>query len=175
MRSGASAVTIQTQARNTFPKYQEQAVKAFRIKAQDKASHESSVSGRRTSYRTGDAAAEYFRQQASGEIPRAAQNLSAPPVVRSMVPGDGHVHQAANDPGTLLTCLISGRLSFDTGLGQELLLERGDLLLTDANTASPLSAIARDDCEDAGIVEFRHCGINPRDERVARIERRALS
>jgi hypothetical protein len=46
-------------------------VKAFCIKAQDKANPGSSRS------RKGDAAAEHFRQQASGEIPTAAQKLSS--------------------------------------------------------------------------------------------------
>ena len=42
---------------------------------------------------------------------------------------------------------------------------------TFADTASPLSAIAR---EDAGIVELRHCGIKPRDKRLVQLERHAL-
>jgi quercetin dioxygenase-like cupin family protein len=97
-------------------------------------------------YRKGDAPAEWFRRQASGQIPKAEQNLSAAAFVRTIVVRDGRFTSLASAPGALLTFVVSGELSFATGAGEATRLVPGDIFLVDADSASRVVPTARGDC-----------------------------
>ena len=97
-------------------------------------------------YRKGDAPAEYFRRQASGEIPKAEQNLSKAAFVRTIILGDGRVTGLASEPGALLTFIVSGELSFAAGTAEAVRLVPGDLFLVDADSAPHLAPTARGNC-----------------------------
>jgi hypothetical protein len=97
-------------------------------------------------YRKGDAPAEYFRRQASGEIPKAEQNLSPAAFVRSIVLRDGRFAGLASAPGALLTFIVSGELSFAAGSAAATRLVSGDMFLVDADSAPRLAPIARGNC-----------------------------
>ena len=97
-------------------------------------------------YRKGDAPAEYFRRQASGEIPKAEQNLSAAAFVRSIVVRDGQFTGLASAPGALLTFVVSGELSFAAASAAATRLVSGDMFLVDADSAPRLAPIARGNC-----------------------------
>jgi hypothetical protein len=97
-------------------------------------------------YRKGDAPAEYFRRQASGEIPKAEQNLSPAAFVRTIVLREGRFTGLASAPGALLTFVVSGELSFAVGSAEATRLSSGDLFLVDADSASRLAPSARGNC-----------------------------
>lgn len=97
-------------------------------------------------YRKGDAPAEYFRRQASGEIPMAEQNLSPAAFVRTIIVRDGKFTGLASAPGALLTFVVSGELSLPNGAGEAAQLISGDLFLVDADSASRIVLSARGDC-----------------------------
>ena len=97
-------------------------------------------------YRKGDAPAEYFRRQASGEIPKAEQNLSPAAFVRSIVLRDGRFTGLASAPGALLTFIVSGELSFADGSAAATRFVSGDMFLVDADSAPRLAPIASGNC-----------------------------
>src|SRR5882757_9207651 len=97
-------------------------------------------------YRKGEAPAEYFRRQASGEIPKAEQNLSPVAFLRTIVVRDGRFTGLASGPGALLTFVVCGELSFPTGGGGQVTLSSGDLFLVDADSAARIVLSARDNC-----------------------------
>jgi hypothetical protein len=97
-------------------------------------------------YRKGEAPAEYFRRQASGEIPKAEQNLSAVSFLRTIIVRDGRFAGLASAHGALLTFVVSGELSFPTGAGEAVQLISGDLFLVDAASASRITLSARGNC-----------------------------
>ena len=97
-------------------------------------------------YRKGDAPAEYFRRQASGEIPKAAQNLSPAAFVRTIVLREGRFTGLASTPGALLTFVVSGELSFAARGAAATRLTSGDLFLVDADSAPRLSPSAGGNC-----------------------------
>jgi hypothetical protein len=97
-------------------------------------------------YRKGDAPAEYFRRQASGEIPKAEQNLSPVAFIRTIIVRDGRFTGLASAPGALLTFVVCGELSFPTSTGEAAQLISGDLFLVDADSASRIVMTARDNC-----------------------------
>jgi hypothetical protein len=121
-------------------------VKAFRIKAQENSRPAIEPLPLPAVYRKGEAPAEYFRQQARGEVPLAEQNLIPSRFVRSIMLEDGRVERLASEPGALLTFVISGHLTFDAGPEQALQLESGDLFLTDADSVSRLTVTASGKC-----------------------------
>jgi mannose-6-phosphate isomerase-like protein (cupin superfamily) len=96
-------------------------------------------------HRKGDSSAEYFRQQARGEVPKAEQNLSPASFLRTIRYDDGEVSNLATEPGSLLNILIAGRLTIDGG-GALLTLEPGDVLLAESAVLSRVRAAARDHC-----------------------------
>jgi quercetin dioxygenase-like cupin family protein len=97
-------------------------------------------------YRKGDAPAEYFRRQASGEIPKAEQNLSPAAFVRTIIVRDGRFTGLASAPGALLTFVVSGELSLPSGAAQATQLVSGDVFLVDADIAPRIVLNARDSC-----------------------------
>jgi hypothetical protein len=97
-------------------------------------------------YRKGDVPAEFYRRQASGETPKAEQNLSPTSFVRTIVVPDGRFTRLASAPGALLTLVICGELSLTTGAGQATNLVSGDLFLVDADSASRIVPSARGNC-----------------------------
>jgi hypothetical protein len=97
-------------------------------------------------YRKGDAPAEWFRRQASGEIPKAEQNLSPAAFVRTIIVPDGKFTQLASAPGALLTIVVCGELSLATGAGQATSLVSGDVVLVDADSSSRIVPTARGQC-----------------------------
>jgi quercetin dioxygenase-like cupin family protein len=97
-------------------------------------------------YRKGEAPAEYFRRQASGEIPKAEQNLSPAAFLRTIVLRDGRFTSLAGASGAVLTFVVSGELSFLNGVGEATRLIPGDLFLVDADSAPRVAPTARDNC-----------------------------
>jgi hypothetical protein len=97
-------------------------------------------------YRKGDAPAEYFRRQASGEIPMAEQNLSRAAFVRTIIVPDGRFTKFASAPGALLSIVVGGELSLATGAGQATNLIAGDVFLVDADSSSRIVPDARGNC-----------------------------
>jgi hypothetical protein len=97
-------------------------------------------------YRKGDAPAEYFRRQASGEIPKAEQNLSPAAFLRTIIVRDGRFTGLASAPGALLTFVVCGELSLRAAGGEAVELISGDLFLVDAESASRIVLDARENC-----------------------------
>jgi hypothetical protein len=97
-------------------------------------------------YRKGDAPAEFFRRQASGEIPKAEQNLGAVRFLRTIILRDGRFTGLASAPGALLTFIVCGELSFPTARDETTQVVAGDLFLVDADCASRLVLTARGSC-----------------------------
>lgn len=123
-------------------------------------------------YRKGDIPAELFRRQASGEIPKAEQNLAAAAFMRTIIVPNGRFTGLASDAGAelgaargavagpvsgavsggapgvasggLLTFVVSGALSLPGGATN---LVPGDLFLVDAASASRVVPTARDNCQ----------------------------
>lgn len=122
-------------------------------------------------YRKGDIPAELFRRQASGETPKAEQNLAPAAFLRTISVGNGRftglarnadatagaasnvpLGQAAGEasgvagsvPGALLTFVVNGALSLPGGATN---LVPGDLFLVDADSAARIVPTARDNCQ----------------------------
>jgi hypothetical protein len=97
-------------------------------------------------YRKGDVPAEFYRRQASGEAPKAEQNLSPAAFLRTIIVPEGKFTRLASAPGALLTFVISGELSLTTGAGQTTSLVSGDVFLVDADSAARVQPTARGNC-----------------------------
>ena len=110
-------------------------------------------------YRKGDIPAEFFRRQASGETPKAEQNLTPAAFLRTISVGNGRFtglarhadatagaasSVASGVPGALLTFVVNGALSLPGGATN---LVPGDLFLVDADSASRVVPTARDNCQ----------------------------
>ena len=96
-------------------------------------------------HRKGDVPAEFFRRQASGEVPPVDQNLASARFIRAAILRDGPFAGLASDRGALLTFIISGELTL-TANGATTTLVSGDVLLIDEQNASRIDAQARDTC-----------------------------
>ena len=100
-----------------------------------------------SAYRKGDIPAEFYRRQASGEIPLIDQNLSPSDFVRTIVLKDGRFAGFAGEPrGAVLTFIISGQLVLGADAGHAPRLVPGDLFLLDLDSASRLTVTAEDNC-----------------------------
>jgi hypothetical protein len=97
-------------------------------------------------HRKGDSSAEYFRQQARGDVPRAEQNLSPASFLRTIRFDDGEVRNLASERGPLLNILVSGQLTIDDRAGTFLTLESGDVLLAEPVALTHVTIAARDHC-----------------------------
>jgi hypothetical protein len=97
-------------------------------------------------YRKGDIPAEFYRRQATGEAPKAQQNLSRVDFLRTIIVPDGRFTKLAGAPGALLTFVLCGELSVATGAGQSTKLVSGDVFLVDADSASRVALDARGNC-----------------------------
>ena len=97
-------------------------------------------------HRKGDASAEYFRQQARGEVPKAEQNLSPSSFFRTIRFEDGDIDNLASEPGSLLSIVISGRLTIEGGGGAVLTLEPGDVFLAESAALSKVRTAAKNRC-----------------------------
>jgi len=106
-------------------------------------------------YRKGDAPAEFYRKQATGETPRVVPDLRPGRFVRTILLEDGSFSGLASDSGSLLTFVISGTLTLTAGSGQTVTLSPGDLFLVDKIGASHISVHASDTCR---LVQV---GVNP--------------
>jgi hypothetical protein len=120
-------------------------MKAFQIRALGNGAAEFQPLPLPSLYRKGDSSAEFFRQQARGEVPKAEQNLSPSSFFRAIRFHDGDVGNLASEPGSLLSIVISGRLMLGGG-GAALTLESGDVLLADSATLSKVRTVAQDHC-----------------------------
>jgi hypothetical protein len=98
-------------------------------------------------YRKGDIPAEFFRRQASGEIPKAEQNLAPATFIRTIIVDNGRftglASAAGAASGALLNFVVSGALSLPGGATN---LVPGDLFLVDADSAARIVLTARDHC-----------------------------
>jgi hypothetical protein len=121
-------------------------MKAFQIRARGNDAVEIEPLPLPTLYRKGDSSAEYFRQQARGEIPKAEQNLFPSSFFRTIRFDDGEIDNPASEPGSSLSILISGRLTIDRGGDAALTLESGDVLLAESAALSTVRTVARDHC-----------------------------
>ena len=97
-------------------------------------------------YRKGDIPAEFYRRQATGEAPKAQQNLSQAAFLRTIIVLDGKFTRLASAPGALLTFVVCGELSVATGTGQATNLVTGDVFLVDADSSSRIVPNARGNC-----------------------------
>ena len=97
-------------------------------------------------HRKGDSSAEYFRQQARGEVPKAEQNLSPSSFFRTIRFDAGDIDNLASAPGSLLSIVISGRLTIYSGGGAVLTLESGDVFLAESASLSNVRTVAKDAC-----------------------------
>jgi len=95
-------------------------------------------------YRKGDVPAEFYRRQATGEAPKAEQNLSRAAFLRTIIVPDGEFTRLASGPGALLTFVICGELSLAGA--QAMSLVSGDLFLVDADSASRIVLSAHGNC-----------------------------
>jgi hypothetical protein len=97
-------------------------------------------------YRKGDVPAEFYRNQASGEAPRADMNLKPARFVRTIRLKNGDFADLADGTGALLTAIVTGGLSLQDGEGPATILVPGDLFLIDAENIAGISVTAQDDC-----------------------------
>src|SRR6266481_1486378 len=121
-------------------------MKAFQIRAQGDGAVEIQPLPLPSLHRKGDSSAEYFRQQASGEVPKAQQNLSPSSFFRTIRFDDGGIDNLASEPGSLLSMVISGLLTIDGGGGAVLTLESGDVLLAESAALCKARSVAKDHC-----------------------------
>ena len=128
-------------------------MKAFHMLAQENGALEIRPLALPSLYRKGDASAEYFRQQARGEVPKAEQNLSPSSFFRTIRFDDGTIANLASEPGSVLSIVISGRLTIDGGAA--LSLEPGDVLLAESAALPRARIAAKDNCR---IVQI---GVSP--------------
>ena len=99
-----------------------------------------------SAYRKGDIPAEFYRRQASGEIPLADQNLSPSGFVRTLILEDGRFTGLASEPpSAVLNFVISGQLALGTDTGQTVLTP-GDVFLLDRDSAARLTVTAGGNC-----------------------------
>jgi hypothetical protein len=145
MRSGARLALSQLRGRPTTRNGHTGPMKALQISAHSGAIQVHPLPLPAV-YRKGDAPAEYFRRQASGEIPKAEQNLSPAAFVRTIVVRDGRFTGLASASGAVLTFVVSGELCFPSGAGEATPLISGDLFLVDADSASRVVPTTRDNC-----------------------------
>jgi hypothetical protein len=97
-------------------------------------------------YRKGDVPAEFYRRQATGEAPKAEQNLSRAAFLRTIIVPDGRFTKFASAPGALLTIVVCGELSLATSAGRATNLTSGDVFLVDADSSSRIVPNARGHC-----------------------------
>ena len=97
-------------------------------------------------YRKGDVPAEFYRRQATGETPKAEQNLSRAAYLSTIIVPDGRFTKLASAPGALLTFVVCGELSLAAGTGQATNLISGDVFLVDADSSSRIVPNARGNC-----------------------------
>ena len=121
-------------------------MKAFHIRAQGNGAVEFQPLPLPSFHRKGDAPAEYFRQQARGEVPKADQNLRPASFLRTIRFDDGDVDNLASEPGSLLSIMISGRLTIDGVRGEALTLQPGDVLLAESSALATVRTVAKDHC-----------------------------
>src|ERR1700731_528531 len=121
-------------------------MKAFQIRAQRNGAVDFRPLPLPSLHRKGDSPAEYFRQQARGEVPKAEQNLSPSSFFRTIRFDDGDIDNLASEPGSLLSIVISGRLTIDGGGGAVLTLESGDVFLAESAALTEVRTVAKDDC-----------------------------
>jgi hypothetical protein len=130
-------------------------MKAFRIRAQRNDAVEIQPLPLPSLYRKGDSSAEYFRQQARGGVPKAEQNLSPSSFFRAIRFDDGDIDNLASESGSLLSFVISGRLTINGGGDAAPTLESGDVLLAESTALSKVRTVAKDHCR---IVQI---GVSP--------------
>ena len=100
-----------------------------------------------TIQRKGVAAADRYRQQSTGEIPRGRDFNPIPSnVVRAIVLSDGLFKGLASQPGALLSFVISGDVLLMAGSGQTSTLKPGDIFLVDGVSASQVVLDVRQQC-----------------------------
>ena len=107
-----------------------------------------------SAYRKGDVAADAYRRQAAGEIPKSDLNLSTCRFVRTILLDDGRFGRLASDEGSLLTVLLSGELTLTMRGGATARLVPGDVFLVDEESASLLGVDAHGACRllQAGVL-----------------------
>lgn len=121
-------------------------MKAFQVRAQGNGAVEIRPLPLPSTHQKGDSSAEYFRQQATGEVPKREQNLSPSSFLRTIRFADGDIANLASEPGSLLSIVISGRLTIDGGSGEVLALQSGDVLLAESSALSRVRTVAKDHC-----------------------------
>src|ERR1700693_4666145 len=121
-------------------------MKAFQIRARGNGAAEIRPLPLPSLHRKGDSSAEYFRQQARGDVPKAQQNLSPSSFFRTIRFDDGDIDNLASEPGSSLSIVISGRLTINGGGGAALTLESGDVLLAESTALSKVRTVAKDQC-----------------------------
>ena len=121
-------------------------MKAFQVRAQANGAVKIRPLPLPSVHQKGDSSAEYFRQQARGEVPKREQNLSPSSFLRTIRFADGDIDNLASEPGSLLSIVISGRLTIDDASGEVLSLQSGDVLLAESSALSKVRIEAKDDC-----------------------------
>lgn len=97
-------------------------------------------------HRKGEVSAEGYRRQASGATgPRMNFNPNPADAVSAIALSDGTFTGLASRPGTLLTFVIAGDATLDTGASPPCYLQPGDILLTD-QLSSSLPLEVRNQC-----------------------------
>jgi quercetin dioxygenase-like cupin family protein len=136
-----------------------------------------------TIQRKGVAAADRYRQQSTGAIPRGRDFNPIPSnFVRAIVLSDGTFKGLASQPGALLSFVISGDVSLMAGPGQTAELKPGDIFLVDGASAPQVVLDVRKQCRLLQIdvaadwpgsqAELQRPGtINPRQGTTAHIKR----
>jgi hypothetical protein len=97
-------------------------------------------------YRKGDVPAEFYRRQASGEVPLVDQNLKPARFFREIRVTNGEFFGLASGPGALLTVIITGELTLKTSNGQTERLVPGDMFLINAESIAHTGIITQNDC-----------------------------
>jgi hypothetical protein len=99
-----------------------------------------------SAYRAGDVPAEYFRRQATGEVPTVVPNLSPARSVRSIALDDGSFAGLKGGSDSLLTFVVAGTLTLTTAVGRTASLSPGDLFLVDEPSAGRIGVSAHGGC-----------------------------
>jgi hypothetical protein len=97
-------------------------------------------------HRKGEASADNYRRQATGEMPAGSHfGAQTSDVLRTIVLSDGTFRELASQPGPLLTFVSSGDVTLHAGPSQSVKLAPGDMFLVDGQSTSEVTLEVRNE------------------------------
>jgi hypothetical protein len=121
-------------------------MKAVRVTAQADGSMAIAPLPLPATQRQGEASADNYRRQATGEKPTGSHfGAQASDMLRTILLSDGVFKELASQAGPLLSFVVSGDVTLRAGPSQSVALEPGDMFLADGQSASKVTLDVRND------------------------------